>query len=336
MTQSTIFYSWQSELPNATNRGFIERALERAVGALHADESIEVEPVIDRDTAGVPGAPNIGATIFEKIEGADVFVCDVSLVFQIGETDLGKRTTAVRNSPNPNVLFEAGYALKCLGPERMIFIANAAYGSPEQLPFDLRFRRILTYHASPDDSERSGERRRLEGALLKALQAIYELPRTPRSVEEVPPPAVSLDEGLYAYVNGSALVRRYDQALASMYGLPLKSEYGSDFVWLKEQFAFFGITNVREVDNLLREHGDVAYYMGVHSRPHDHVFPGQILGLLVEIMVARLGSKEEIDTFKKTLTATSGGWWHDCPRYYEIAKAYAAECRASGIKSPIA
>jgi hypothetical protein len=54
-----VFYSWQSDLPNATNRGFIGQALEAAAKALKNDDSLQVEPVIDRDTTGVPGSPNI-------------------------------------------------------------------------------------------------------------------------------------------------------------------------------------------------------------------------------------------------------------------------------------
>lgn len=65
---SIIFYSWQSDLPNSTNRGFIQRALEQAAKDIRGDDSIAVEPVIDRDTAGIPGSPDIAATILEKID----------------------------------------------------------------------------------------------------------------------------------------------------------------------------------------------------------------------------------------------------------------------------
>jgi len=64
----TVFYSWQSDLPGGTNRNFIETALRAAADALRADTSIDVEPVVDRDTAGVPGSPDISSTIFGKIE----------------------------------------------------------------------------------------------------------------------------------------------------------------------------------------------------------------------------------------------------------------------------
>lgn len=67
-----LFYSWQSDLPNSTNRGFIQRALEDAAVKIAADDTVAVEPVVDRDTQGVPGSPDIAATIFGKIAGADI------------------------------------------------------------------------------------------------------------------------------------------------------------------------------------------------------------------------------------------------------------------------
>ena len=66
-----IFYSWQSDLPNATNRSFILGALENVAKAITADDTIDVEPVVDRDTQGVAGAPDIAKTIFQKLDAAD-------------------------------------------------------------------------------------------------------------------------------------------------------------------------------------------------------------------------------------------------------------------------
>ena len=77
-----VFYSWQSDLPNNINRGFIEQALETAAKSIRNDDSIKIEPVVDRDTRGVPGAPDIAKTILEKIEQSQVFVCDVSIVIR--------------------------------------------------------------------------------------------------------------------------------------------------------------------------------------------------------------------------------------------------------------
>ncbi len=160
---SIIFYSWQSDLPNATNRGFIARALETATKSIRADDSITVEPVVDRDTAGVPGSPDIATTIFQKIEGAAVFVCDVSII---------NSDSDCRPTPNPNVLIELGYAKKALGTDRVLMIMNTAFGGPEKLPFDLRMRRVITYEALADQTDRSSERKKLETSLENALRAI--------------------------------------------------------------------------------------------------------------------------------------------------------------------
>ena len=161
-----VFYSWQSDLPNATNRSFILQALENAAKALRNDGSLQVEPVIDRDTVGVPGSPNISETIFGKIDQARVFVCDISLINQ----DVLSHTPGARLSPNPNVLLELGYALKTLGDKQIILVLNDAYGRPELLPFDLRMRRVVCYHMTKEDQNRASERKRLEGMLKEALR----------------------------------------------------------------------------------------------------------------------------------------------------------------------
>jgi predicted nucleotide-binding protein len=57
-----IFYSWQSDSPNSTNRNFIQDALERAIDAV-VDEDFTLDPALDRDTQNVSGAPNVAATI---------------------------------------------------------------------------------------------------------------------------------------------------------------------------------------------------------------------------------------------------------------------------------
>jgi len=59
----TVFYSWQSDTRAAANRTLIGEALEAAAKELSADDSIVVEPVIDRDTLAVPGTPDISITM---------------------------------------------------------------------------------------------------------------------------------------------------------------------------------------------------------------------------------------------------------------------------------
>lgn len=160
----TVFYSWQSDLPNSINRGFIEDALERAVKNIRNDDSISIEPVLDRDTAGIPGSPDIAATIFSKIDHASVFVGDVSF---INTSSDGRRT------PNPNVAMELGYALKSLGSERVIAVFNEATGKIENLPFDLKMRRVETYRLPEGTSEKSEERKKLSAKFETALRYIF-------------------------------------------------------------------------------------------------------------------------------------------------------------------
>jgi len=160
-----VFYSWQSDLPNATNRSLIQTALEEAAAVIARDDDVEVEPVVDRDTQNVPGSPDIASTIFAKIITADIFVADVSIV---------TRAEPMRPVPNPNVLIELGYALKAIGHERVILVFNKAFGKIEELPFDLRTRRVLSYEMSKEATERASERKQLRGQLEAALRAAFE------------------------------------------------------------------------------------------------------------------------------------------------------------------
>jgi hypothetical protein len=160
--QKIVFYSWQSDLPNATNRGFIQQALEKAATKIVSDSSVEIEPVIDRDTKGIAGSPDIATTIFSKIAAADIFVADISFI-NSKSTD--------RHTPNPNVLIELGYALRSLSFERIILIFNQSFGDINDLPFDLRMRRVMTYNMPEIVENRSVERKRLEGLLEDALRA---------------------------------------------------------------------------------------------------------------------------------------------------------------------
>jgi hypothetical protein len=169
--KATVFYSWQSDLPNATNRGLILDSLERAAKTIRTDDSVTVEPVLDRDTQNVPGAPDIGHTIFEKIDKAAAFVADVSIINQ----GLGRPT------PNPNVLIELGYALKTLRNTRTILVANTAFGPVESLPFDLRTKRVLTYHLPHGAEDKPEQRRKLQEGVEAALRAILADAPTPQS-----------------------------------------------------------------------------------------------------------------------------------------------------------
>jgi Predicted nucleotide-binding protein containing TIR-like domain len=144
--KATVFYSWQSDTPSESGRELIQASLERAINHLVEDTALVVRPELDHDAQGVPGSPAIVGTVLQKIDACSVFVADVTPTFS--RTTSGPRKTA----PNPNVLLELGYALKRLGRERLLLLLNLEYGSPEELPFDLRGDRVITFRADSRDS----------------------------------------------------------------------------------------------------------------------------------------------------------------------------------------
>lgn len=160
MAKSTVFYSWQSDIePAAANRTLIQRALEDAAADLGSDPALGIEPVIERDTQGLAGAPDIRTAIFEKIDNAQAFVADVTPIAKGG-------------SPNANVLVELGYAIAVLGWNKIVLVLNTAFGAPEELPFDLRHHRCATYESEPTATERAPARKALQRSLKGALALI--------------------------------------------------------------------------------------------------------------------------------------------------------------------
>jgi hypothetical protein len=157
-SSNKVFFSWQKTLPNATNRSLIETALTKAIESLG---DVEVDETLDRDTVDVAGAPEIVSTILDKIDNAAVFVADVSIVTPQGFE---------KPCPNPNVLLELGYALRALGPSRVILVANEHFGTVDTLPFDLRNRRVLCYRAAPEETDRATPRKKLAAVFEEGIR----------------------------------------------------------------------------------------------------------------------------------------------------------------------
>ena len=152
----TIFYSWQNDLDNKTHRYFIEKCLKKALTDLEKDATIYMS--YDRDTKGINGSPDITATIFDKIDKCVLFVCDVSIV----------NSNAVgRKMPNPNVLVELGYAASKLGWDRIICLFDGNTGDIEELPFDLRQKRVTPFY--PDRENEISRLSKILGANIADL-----------------------------------------------------------------------------------------------------------------------------------------------------------------------
>lgn len=170
----TIFYSWQSDRDQKTNRFLVRDALSKALGILNEDLSVsEADRAtdadrlsLDHDTKDVPGTPDIVGAILEKIDRCGIFVADLTFVAQSSKGD---------GLPNPNVLTERGYALKSISSRRLVAVMNTAYGQPDQLPFDFRHARFpIQFHldASADSTQRNSQRDALSAQLAEAIRTI--------------------------------------------------------------------------------------------------------------------------------------------------------------------
>lgn len=144
MESCNIFYSWQSDIKGSKN--FISDCLKQLPKKLKDMVVAEV----DRDTEGIAGSPDIGDAIYSKIDKADIFVADVTIINDGWE---GRKT------PNPNVMIELGYAIKALGWNRIVLLYNKDYGNVESLPFDINHQRMTGY--SLQDGQKAEVRNRI-------------------------------------------------------------------------------------------------------------------------------------------------------------------------------
>lgn len=127
-----IFYSWQSDVIDI--KKFINKSLNKV-----KREYKNINIVIDQATRELPGSPDIVYSICSKIEKSDMFIGDVSFVLSSDK----------RSSPNPNVLYEVGYATAFLGDSRVCIVMDAKHNI-DKCPFDIAQRRITKFSTSEE------------------------------------------------------------------------------------------------------------------------------------------------------------------------------------------
>lgn len=150
-----IFYSWQSDLSSQFTKGFFREAIQQAVTDKET-VSPEITIIVDEATSNTAGSPEIPDTILDKLNRCDIFIGDLSII--------NNNQNEFRKTPNPNVLFETGYARAILGWSRIIMLFNSAYGDINDLPFDLNKRRITKINCSNKE-----KRKEQLGIIRKAL-----------------------------------------------------------------------------------------------------------------------------------------------------------------------
>lgn len=128
-----IFYSWQSDIKK--NKSYVNACLEEAVKTVSGFE-------IETATRNSKGSVDIASNILNKIKESDLFIADISI---INNDDASKR-----KCPNPNVMYELGYAVHALGEENIILVANKLTTETSLLPFDIRNRRIIIHDFSTE------------------------------------------------------------------------------------------------------------------------------------------------------------------------------------------
>ena len=172
-----LFYSWQDDTDNKINRSFIKNCLDSALAEINKkseiDEALRPQIELDHDTKGIPGIPDIANTILQKISSADIFVADLTFV-----SDYQNHKGVVKKVSNQNVIFELGFAFNVLGPSKIIYLFNEAFGQPKDLIFDLQHRRwpILFNLAASDSAEKGAEKSHLKQKLNTAIVSILNSP----------------------------------------------------------------------------------------------------------------------------------------------------------------
>lgn len=132
----TVFFCWQSDIEG--QKESIEEAINtQATNLSCSDYTINV----DKDTDGVAGMQSITRAILEKIENCDIFICDLTPVIFL---DINGKRKAM---PNSNVMFELGYAMNCLAPDRIIGIVNTdgEIRNKGEMPLDIIDRKLIEF-----------------------------------------------------------------------------------------------------------------------------------------------------------------------------------------------
>jgi len=160
----TIFYSWQSDLPNSTNRGFLSDVLSKVIKGIHKSDEYNLDLNLDRDTSGMTGSPEIANAIFDKIQNSEIFVCDISII--------NNGSSESRKVPNPNVMMELGYAAAVVGWDNIICLFNESFGHIKDMPFDIQQRRVIPYRLENEDSKKNETKENLVRRLISEVTEI--------------------------------------------------------------------------------------------------------------------------------------------------------------------
>lgn len=133
-----IFYSWMSDRPKKQNIKFIRKVLNHDCNKLAKEFGVKI--VVDSDSRSEDGSKPIEESILKKITECDLFVGDITPIFPHCPLIWWDKPT-----PNPNVMYELGFAVSSLGWNRCIMVWNSKYGAVGKAPFDIRNHSTVSY-----------------------------------------------------------------------------------------------------------------------------------------------------------------------------------------------
>lgn len=133
-----VFYSWMSDRPKEQNIGYIRKVLSDDCKKL--EKKLGIKITIDSDSRGEDGSKPIEENVLKKITKCDFFVGDITPIYPRQPWQLWAKPT-----PNPNVMYELGFAVSTLGWNRCIMVWNSKYGNLSNAPFDIRNHTTVSY-----------------------------------------------------------------------------------------------------------------------------------------------------------------------------------------------
>jgi len=249
-----IFYSWRSDPPKSTNLNAIRNALRGASSRVEAEMSGQnLTITLDEATKRVPGSPNIPLSIMEKIDASDIFVCDVTPIYKTS----GK---PAKSSPNPNVVFELGYAVAQLGWNRIILLFNKEFGLfPQELPFDFDRHRASPYTLSEASVPKKGPYKPLEDLLTEGIKSVISAdPKRPSELRKLTPEQIQRQRDinnlrwLLENVHWPTLEQHVEEAPKVMHGRAIYLFEGFNGVCKSYLFHLFDQELLARVDAMHR------------------------------------------------------------------------------------
>jgi hypothetical protein len=157
-----IFFSYQSDIKKKLNQDFIKGAINDAINQI---TEFKIEKPILEGFYGVGGNPPLAQAMLDQSKGSDIFIGDVTFTSSKIWQSQGVNTIEdeksylieidkpidLKPAPNPNVLLETGYSWALKSHNRTILVFNKAFGSPRDLPVDMKgLRWPITYNLSEE------------------------------------------------------------------------------------------------------------------------------------------------------------------------------------------